>query len=76
MSTRDIILTAGVELLTDRGVDAVTVTDVAKRSGYSRQTLHAAFGDAACLRAAVCDHTREVGNERANKWLDLAGWPA
>lgn len=76
MSTRDVILTAGVELLTDRGVDAVTVTDVARRSGYSRQTLHATFGDAAGLRAAVCDHAREVGNERANTWLNLTGWPA
>lgn len=73
MSANLKILQTGVEILAESGLAAVTVSDVAKRAGFSRQTVHVNFRNVEGLRAEVIKEARRVGNQRAIQWLDLAG---
>jgi AcrR family transcriptional regulator len=57
-AVRDAILDATVELVTERGLRAVTMADIAARAGIGRATLYKYFADAdAILRAW---HEREI----------------
>ncbi len=49
----DPIVVAAAELLERRGYDAVTMSDVAERSGFSRQTVYARFRSKAKLLEAI-----------------------
>ncbi|MEV0709156.1 TetR/AcrR family transcriptional regulator [Nocardia aurea] len=60
-STRssDALLDSAVELITESGVDGLTLSTVARRAGVSRATAYREFGDKDGLVAAVGRH--EVG---------------
>ncbi|MBT1193049.1 TetR family transcriptional regulator [Rhodococcoides kroppenstedtii] len=53
------VLDASVEIITERGWDALSMTEVAKRSGVPRQSLYKEVGTRTELGRAVVD--REVG---------------
>jgi AcrR family transcriptional regulator len=74
VSNRATILTAAVSALSDKGIDAVTITCVAARAGFSRFTVHKYFGTAAELQNAAAQEARRRGDARACAWLDMAGW--
>jgi AcrR family transcriptional regulator len=74
VSNRDIILTTSADVLSEKGIDAVTITRVAARAGFSRFTVHKYFGTAAELQNAAAQEARRRGDARACAWLDMAGW--
>lgn len=53
------LLDASVEIITDQGWDALSMTEVARRSGIPRQSLYKEVGTRADLGRAVVD--RELG---------------
>jgi len=74
VSNRATILTASADVLSEKGIDAVTITRVAARAGFSRFTVHKYFGTAAELQTAAAHEARRRGDARACAWLEMAGW--
>lgn len=58
------VLAAAQALFRDRGVDAVTMDDIAAAAGVGKGTLYRRFGDKAGLAEALLDH-REVELQEA-----------
>ena len=52
---RSIIMDAARELFVSRGVEAVTMREIAKRIGYSATSIYLYFADKEALIRAVCD---------------------
>ncbi len=56
-------LSAGVELISTRGIDNITVADLSRESGYTRATFYSYFGDLDGLFA-------EIWMLHGRNWLD------
>jgi AcrR family transcriptional regulator len=56
-------LSAGVELISKRGIDNITVADLSRESGYTRATFYSYFGDLDGLFA-------EIWMLHGRNWLD------
>jgi AcrR family transcriptional regulator len=56
-------LSAGVELIANRGIDNITVADISRESGYTRATFYSYFGDLDGLYA-------EIWMLHGPSWLD------
>jgi AcrR family transcriptional regulator len=52
---RTLIVDAARELFVARGVDAVTMREIAKRIGYSATSIYLHFADKEALLRAICD---------------------
>lgn len=52
---RTLIIDAARELFVSRGVDAVTMREIAKRIGYSATSIYLHFADKEALLRAICD---------------------
>jgi len=52
---RTLIIDAARELFVSRGVDAVTMREIAKRIGYSATSIYMHFADKEALLRAICD---------------------
>lgn len=52
---RTLIIDAARELFVARGVDAVTMREIAKRIGYSATSIYLHFADKEALLKAICD---------------------
>jgi AcrR family transcriptional regulator len=52
---RALIIDAARELFVSRGVDAVTMREIAKRIGYSATSIYLHFADKEALLRALCD---------------------
>ena len=52
---RTLIIDAARELFVARGVDAVTMREIAKRIGYSATSIYLHFADKEALLRAICD---------------------
>lgn len=52
---RTLIMDAARQLFVSRGVDAVTMREIAKRIGYSATSIYLHFADKEALIRAVCD---------------------
>ncbi len=52
---RTLIIDAARELFISRGVDAVTMREIAKRIGYSATSIYLHFADKEALLRAICD---------------------
>ncbi|MGU3437677.1 TetR family transcriptional regulator [Actinomycetes bacterium M1A6_2h] len=63
------VLDASVEIITDRGWDALSMTEVAKRSGVPRQSLYKEVGNRADLGRAVVEREVERFLDRVNTGL-------
>lgn len=68
------LIEAATEILAESGMHAVTVSDVCRRAGYSRQTAYVHFGNVATLKKETARYARKTNNERAITWLDMSGW--
>jgi AcrR family transcriptional regulator len=55
MQLRTLILDVARELFVARGVDAVTMREIAKRIGYSATSIYLHFADKEALIRALCD---------------------
>lgn len=73
MSTRELALNAGVDVLSRLGLHSVNMSNIAAMCRVSRQTLHAHFGTVDDFRDAVATHAVTLRNDRALAWLRLAG---
>ena len=51
--TREIIVTAALELMHDRGIDEPTIQEICKRAGFARATFYEHFTDREALLSAV-----------------------
>jgi AcrR family transcriptional regulator len=52
---RDIIIDAARELFVNKGIEAVTMREIAKRIGYSATSIYLYFADKEALLRAICD---------------------
>jgi AcrR family transcriptional regulator len=52
---RELIIDAGRELFVIKGVEAVTMREIAKRIGYSATSIYLYFSDKETLLRAICD---------------------
>jgi AcrR family transcriptional regulator len=52
---RTLIIDAARELFVSRGVDAVTMREIAKRIGYSATSIYMHFADKEAVLRAICD---------------------
>ena len=52
---RTLIIDAARELFVARGVDAVTMREIAKRIGYSATSIYSHFADKEAVLRAICD---------------------
>lgn len=52
---RTLIIDAARELFVSRGVDAVTMREIAKRIGYSATSIYLHFADKEAVLRAICD---------------------
>ena len=52
---RTLIIDAARELFVSRGVDAVTMREIAKRIGYSATSIYLHFADKEALLRTICD---------------------
>lgn len=63
--TREQLLAAAMELLGERGVGGVRVSEVAERAGLSTGAIYSQFGSKAeLLAAAVAEHSPSIVSER------------
>lgn len=67
------LLDASVEIVAEAGWDALSMTEVSKRSGVPRQSIYKEVGTKADLGRAVVD--REVGRSLALTGEELAARP-
>lgn len=65
------LIKAATEILAESGMHAVTISDVCRRAGFSRQTAYVNFGNVANLREEAARYARQTNNERAIAWLDM-----
>lgn len=53
--TRTVIIDAARELFVNKGVEAVTMREIARRIGYSATSIYTYFADKEALLRAICD---------------------
>jgi AcrR family transcriptional regulator len=67
---REVILDAAFELLVERGYQGATMAAVAERTGSSKETLYAWFGNKQGLLAALIHRQAEATNQAVAAALD------
>ena len=76
-TTRERIVVAASELISERGVAETRVDDVIERAGVSKSQLYHYFDDRAVLLRAVIDHNAEgvLGDLRPlDSWTAIRAW--
>lgn len=64
-ATRHRIVTQGMELASEVGLDALTIGDLAKRLGMSKSSMYAHFSTKEDIQLAVIEHSVNTFHERA-----------
>lgn len=64
-ATRHRIVTQGMELASEVGLDALTIGDLAKRLGMSKSSMYAHFSTKEDIQLAVIEHSVSTFHERA-----------
>lgn len=73
--TKEKLVSAGLVLFRRNGVAAVTLADVAKEAGFSRQTVYLNFGNRAGLLTEVARHN-DLTSTHAKKLRETSQGPA
>ena len=74
-SARERIIEAALSLIAERGLSAVTMTDIASAANVARQTLYNHFPDIDSAVAAVVERENEVGFQRLSDLLATVETP-
>lgn len=64
-ATRHRIVTQGMELASEVGLDSITIGDLAKRLGMSKSSMYAHFSTKEDIQLAVIEHSVSTFHERA-----------
>jgi AcrR family transcriptional regulator len=67
---RTALVDAAIELIAERGLAGVTLSDVGARAGYSRGLAVYHFGSKAGLIVTVFDHLRDIGMRAIQRFGD------
>lgn len=76
MDVRRVVLDAAIEISSSEGPDAISMREVARRSGVSHQAPYHYFGDRAGIFAAIAEEGFTLLADTMSRALDRGGRPS